>query len=136
MGTIIKRGERYQVKIRKKGYDPVSGTFRTRREAEAWMIEQEAAMNAGTFNPALARLAAAERGVMVLLYRPLSGHELLANLNGERNSQLKWDARLFGVGAQILRTLKVGKMQLLASPRKIPSMAGFGLEITGYVDKL
>jgi integrase len=51
MGTIIKRGERYQVKIRKKGYDPVSGTFRTRREAEAWMIEQEAAMNAGTFTP-------------------------------------------------------------------------------------
>ena len=36
---------------------------------------------------------------------------------------------------QILRALNVGKMRLLASPRKIPSMTGFGLEITGFVDK-
>jgi 3,4-dihydroxy 2-butanone 4-phosphate synthase/GTP cyclohydrolase II len=48
----------------------------------------------------------------------------------------KWDARLFGIGAQILRALGVGKMRLLASPRKIPSMTGFGLEITGYFDEL
>ena len=41
-------------------------------------------------------------------------------------------ARLFGIGAQILAELKVGKMQLLASPRKIPSMAGFGLTVTGH----
>ena len=33
------------------------------------------------------------------------------------------------------RALRVGKMRLLASPRKIPSMTGFGLEITGFVDK-
>jgi 3,4-dihydroxy 2-butanone 4-phosphate synthase/GTP cyclohydrolase II len=25
-------------------------------------------------------------------------------------------------------------MRLMASPRKIPSMAGFGLEITGYIE--
>ena len=44
-------------------------------------------------------------------------------------------SRTFGVGAQILRSLNVRKMRLLASPRKIPSMTGFGLEITGFVDK-
>ncbi|MDA0236646.1 MAG: bifunctional 3,4-dihydroxy-2-butanone-4-phosphate synthase/GTP cyclohydrolase II, partial [Proteobacteria bacterium] len=86
-------------------------------------------------NDALATLAGGEAGVIVLLYRPMSGRELLASLNGTQDRPVKWDARLFGVGAQILRALNVGKMRLLASPRKIPSMTGFGLEITGFVDK-
>ena len=86
-------------------------------------------------NDSLATLATAEAGVIVLLYRPMSGRELLASLNGTQDRPVKWDARLFGVGAQILRALNVGKMRLLASPRKIPSMTGFGLEITGFVDK-
>jgi len=32
----------------------------------------------------------------------------------------------------VLRDLNVGKMRLLARPRKMPSMAGFGLEVTGH----
>ncbi|PWF24060.1 bifunctional 3,4-dihydroxy-2-butanone-4-phosphate synthase/GTP cyclohydrolase II [Corticimicrobacter populi] len=40
--------------------------------------------------------------------------------------------RTYGIGAQILRDLNVGKMRLLARPRKMPSMAGFALTITGY----
>jgi 3,4-dihydroxy 2-butanone 4-phosphate synthase/GTP cyclohydrolase II len=43
------------------------------------------------------------------------------------------DLRLYGIGAQILRDLGVGKMRLMAAPRKMPSMAGFGLEVTGYL---
>jgi len=31
-----------------------------------------------------------------------------------------------------LKDLRVCKMQLLASPRKMPSMTGFNLEVTGY----
>jgi 3,4-dihydroxy 2-butanone 4-phosphate synthase/GTP cyclohydrolase II len=42
------------------------------------------------------------------------------------------DLRLYGVGAQILRQLGVRRMQLLGSPRRMPSMAGYGLEITGF----
>ena len=42
------------------------------------------------------------------------------------------DLRTYGIGAQILKDLGVGKMQLLASPRKMPSMTGFDLEVTGY----
>jgi 3,4-dihydroxy 2-butanone 4-phosphate synthase/GTP cyclohydrolase II len=42
------------------------------------------------------------------------------------------DLRNYGIGAQILRDLNVGKMRLLAKPRKMPSMAGFDLEVTGY----
>ena len=44
------------------------------------------------------------------------------------------DLRLYGIGAQILRDLGVGKMRLMATPRKMPSMAGFGLEVTGYAE--
>jgi GTP cyclohydrolase II len=42
------------------------------------------------------------------------------------------DLRTYGIGAQILRDLGVCKMKLLASPRKMPSMTGFQLEVTGY----
>jgi len=45
------------------------------------------------------------------------------------------DLRLYGIGAQILRDLGVGKMRLMAAPRKMPSMAGFGLEVTGYMQR-
>ncbi len=84
---------------------------------------------------AMQAIAGAEAGVIVLLYRPQSGRELLASLTGSRDGRpQKWDPRLFGVGAQILKALGVGKMRLLSSPRKIPSMAGFGLEITGFAD--
>jgi 3,4-dihydroxy 2-butanone 4-phosphate synthase / GTP cyclohydrolase II len=44
------------------------------------------------------------------------------------------DLRLYGIGAQILRDLGVGRMRLMATPRKMPSMAGFGLEVTGYAE--
>ena len=84
---------------------------------------------------ALERIASAECGVMVLLYRPQSGKELLAGINGGAVRRTRWDPRLFGIGAQILRDLKVGKMRVLAPRQKIPSMAGFGLEITGFIDQ-
>jgi 3,4-dihydroxy 2-butanone 4-phosphate synthase / GTP cyclohydrolase II len=45
------------------------------------------------------------------------------------------DLRDYGIGAQILKDLNVGKMRLLAVPRKMPSMAGFGLEVTGYLER-
>ncbi len=84
---------------------------------------------------ALRRIVDHGHGVMVLLYHPQGGQELLAQLNGDgaaaRPGQ-KWDPRLFGIGAQILRELNVGQMRLLASPRKIPSMTGFGLTVVGH----
>ncbi|MFC4296481.1 MAG: bifunctional 3,4-dihydroxy-2-butanone-4-phosphate synthase/GTP cyclohydrolase II [Castellaniella sp.] len=48
-------------------------------------------------------------------------------VDGERHG-----LRTFGIGAQILRDLGVGQARLLARPRKMPSMAGFSLTITGY----
>jgi 3,4-dihydroxy 2-butanone 4-phosphate synthase / GTP cyclohydrolase II len=75
-------------------------------------------------------------GVIVLLRRASSTPDLLAALQGEGETAkpaAKWDPRLYGIGAQILRDLGVRRMKLLASPRKMPSMAGFQLEITGYL---
>jgi 3,4-dihydroxy 2-butanone 4-phosphate synthase/GTP cyclohydrolase II len=45
------------------------------------------------------------------------------------------DLRTYGIGAQILRVCGVHKMQLMGAPRKMPSMMGYGLEITGYLAK-
>jgi 3,4-dihydroxy 2-butanone 4-phosphate synthase/GTP cyclohydrolase II len=44
------------------------------------------------------------------------------------------DLRTYGIGAQILRDVGVGKMRLMAKPRKMPSMAGYDLRVAGYVD--
>jgi 3,4-dihydroxy 2-butanone 4-phosphate synthase/GTP cyclohydrolase II len=44
----------------------------------------------------------------------------------------RMDLRTYGIGAQILKDLRVGKMTLLANPRKMPSMTGFNLEIMGF----
>ncbi len=43
------------------------------------------------------------------------------------------DLRTYGIGAQILRELGVARMKLLGSPRRMPSMTGYGLEVTGFV---
>ncbi|MFA7268802.1 MAG: bifunctional 3,4-dihydroxy-2-butanone-4-phosphate synthase/GTP cyclohydrolase II [Sterolibacterium sp.] len=85
---------------------------------------------------AMQTIAAAGSGVIVMLRRAESGMDLLAAFNDEPPSSrpgAKWDPRLYGIGAQILRNLGVGKMRLLATRRKMPSMTGFGLEICGYL---
>jgi 3,4-dihydroxy 2-butanone 4-phosphate synthase/GTP cyclohydrolase II len=83
---------------------------------------------------ALRTIAENGRGALVLLHRQESGNALLAALKDEPATRAarKWDPRIYGIGAQILREIGVGKMCLMASPRKMPSMAGFGLEITSY----
>jgi 3,4-dihydroxy 2-butanone 4-phosphate synthase/GTP cyclohydrolase II len=88
-----------------------------------------------TIPAALAAIAAAGRGVLVLLHRPESALDLRARaMSDQPPTETRMDLRNYGIGAQILRDLKVGKMRLLAKPRKMPSMAGFGLEVTGYDD--
>jgi 3,4-dihydroxy 2-butanone 4-phosphate synthase/GTP cyclohydrolase II len=44
------------------------------------------------------------------------------------------ELRTYGIGAQILRDVGVGRMKLMAKPRKMPSMAGFGLTAVGYLE--
>ena len=80
------------------------------------------------------------QGVAVLLNCSESGEQLLTQFEGKaRSAQApergRMDLRTYGVGAQILRELGVSKMHLMGQPRRMPSMAGYGLEITGYIPK-
>ncbi len=87
----------------------------------------------------LTEIQRAGKGVMVLMNCSRSGEslqeQLAAQLSGQRpvRQGRSMDLRTYGIGAQILRDLGVGRMRLMAAPRKMPSMAGFGLEVAGYV---
>jgi len=103
------------------------------------LLESRATTHSWTLDSALAAIKAEERGVAVLLNCGETADELFAQFAaldtcGTRPTgrAASMDLRTYGIGAQILKDLGVGKMQLLASPRKMPSMAGFDLEITGY----
>jgi len=85
-------------------------------------------------NDALRAIAGAESGVMVLLHRTENGADLLDRLAMNQGAQApKMDLRTYGIGAQILRDLGVTRMKVLGAPRKMPSMTGFDLEVTGYL---
>jgi 3,4-dihydroxy 2-butanone 4-phosphate synthase/GTP cyclohydrolase II len=86
-------------------------------------------------NEAMRTIAAADAGVIVLLRRPETGEMLLDRLKAapERAAPPKMDLRTYGIGAQILKDLGVTHMKIMAHPRKMPSMVGFDLEVTGYL---
>jgi len=85
----------------------------------------------------LTEIQRAGSGVLVLLNCSQSDEALQAQLAGDRPARQgrSMDLRTYGIGAQILRDLGVGRMRLMAAPRKMPSMAGFGLEVTGYAER-
>jgi 3,4-dihydroxy 2-butanone 4-phosphate synthase/GTP cyclohydrolase II len=89
-----------------------------------------------SINDAMCVIAEAEQGVIVLLHRKKNSIELMERIKltkSEISGVIKADLRGHGIGAQILKNLNVGKMRLLATPRKMPSVTGFGLEVTGYL---
>jgi 3,4-dihydroxy 2-butanone 4-phosphate synthase / GTP cyclohydrolase II len=97
------------------------------------LLDADSASHSWTIPGALEAVAKSGRGVVVLLHRPESAAELrLRALADAPPTPAKMDLRNYGIGAQILRDLNVGRMRLLAKPRKMPSMAGFDLEVTGY----
>ena len=105
------------------------------------LLETGTGVHTWGVSEALAAIAANGRGVMVLLNCSQSDDALEARLSdasldarASRRSDRSADLRTYGIGAQILRDLGVGHMRLLATPRKMPSMAGFGLEVVGYAD--
>ncbi|MCB1948558.1 MAG: 3,4-dihydroxy-2-butanone-4-phosphate synthase [Burkholderiales bacterium] len=82
-------------------------------------------------------IADAECGVVVFLRSEENNDKLVERVRLQQpgfSDRNKSDLRDHGIGAQILKDLNVGKMRLLATPRKMPSVTGFGLEVTSYVD--
>ncbi len=87
---------------------------------------------------ALEALWASPRSAAVLLNSGERADALLPRLlagTGETPSRRRgqMDLRTYGIGAQILRDLGIAKMRLLGSPRRMPSMTGYGLEVAGFV---
>ncbi|HWT53456.1 MAG TPA: bifunctional 3,4-dihydroxy-2-butanone-4-phosphate synthase/GTP cyclohydrolase II [Rhodocyclaceae bacterium] len=95
-------------------------------------LDTESRRHSFNIDQAMRAIGKSQSGVVVLLRGGYERSEVLAALRDEERPSARWDNRLYGVGAQILREVGVGKMKLLATPRHIPSMAGFGLEVTGY----
>jgi len=103
-------------------------------------LEPNRVMHSWGLDAALSRISADGTGVVVLLNCGESGEQLLNQFDGTaRSAQApergRMDLRSYGVGAQILRDCGVQKMRLMGNPRRMPSMAGYGLEITGYLSK-
>jgi 3,4-dihydroxy 2-butanone 4-phosphate synthase/GTP cyclohydrolase II len=101
-------------------------------------LEVNRAMHSWSLDTCLARIASEGRGVVVLLNCGESAAQLLSQFEGTARASHgpergRMDLRTYGVGAQILRQCGVHRMQLMGSPRRMPSMVGYGLEITGYL---
>ena len=101
-------------------------------------LERGRTLHSWSLDASLAHIAAEGKGVLVLLNCSETGEQLLSQFEGTaRPAQApergRMDLRTYGVGAQILRLCGVHKMRLMGSPRRMPSMAGYGLETTGYI---
>jgi 3,4-dihydroxy 2-butanone 4-phosphate synthase / GTP cyclohydrolase II len=101
-------------------------------------LEVGRAMHSWSVDAALARVASEGKGVVVFLNCGESAEQLLAQFDGTARASHgpergRMDLRTYGIGAQILRECGVHKMNLMGTPRRMPSMAGYGLEITGYI---
>lgn len=81
---------------------------------------------------AMAEVAKAGSGVVLLLGNPLSGPELLANLSRQQAPSPATYSTV-GAGSQILRDLGVRKMRLMSSPMKFNAISGFDLEVVEYL---
>lgn len=103
-------------------------------------LEPNRVMHSWGLDAALARISVEGTGVVVLLNCGESGEQLLNQFDGTARSahgpeRGRMDLRSYGVGAQILRDCGVHKMRLMGNPRRMPSMTGYELEITGYLSK-
>ena len=103
-------------------------------------LEVQRSMHSWSLDTSLQYINAQGCGVAVLLNCGESADQLMAQFEGRaRSAQApergKMDLRTYGVGAQILRECGVHKMKLMGQPRRMPSMTGYGLEITAYIPK-
>ncbi len=92
-----------------------------------------------SLDSSLAHIVQEGHGVAVLLNCGESTEQLLAQVARAAHAahapiRSPMDLRTYGTGAQILRECGVRRMKLLGTPRRMPSMAGYGLEIASYVE--
>jgi 3,4-dihydroxy 2-butanone 4-phosphate synthase/GTP cyclohydrolase II len=103
-------------------------------------LEIQRPMHSWSLDQSLTHIAATGHGVAVLLNCGETAEQLLAQFEGTARASHapergRMDLRTYGVGAQILRELGVLRMNLMGTPRRMPSMAGYGLEVAGYIHR-
>lgn len=87
-------------------------------------------------NKAMAHIARADKGVILYIRHGEKGDAIINKLksldtNPDNDPNIASEQRDFGVGAQILRDLNVGKINLLSSAdKKRIGLIGYGLEIS------
>jgi 3,4-dihydroxy 2-butanone 4-phosphate synthase/GTP cyclohydrolase II len=104
------------------------------------LLDSRATSHSWNLPAAMQAIKAAESGVIVLLNCSETASELFAQFEDKSAPRAagraaNLDLRTYGIGAQILKKVGVRKMKLMANPRKMPSMTGFDLEVTGYMTK-
>lgn len=106
------------------------------------ILFQGATTHSWSVSDALKAIVAAPAGLLILLNCQGSTELLFSQFEAWNQDateetavadrESRYGLRTYGIGAQIMRDLNVGRARLLARPRKMPSMAGFSLTITGY----
>ncbi|WP_334108304.1 bifunctional 3,4-dihydroxy-2-butanone-4-phosphate synthase/GTP cyclohydrolase II [Methylobacillus sp.] len=99
------------------------------------LIDESSRSHSWNTLQAMRKIQEAQSGVVVLLHGGEDATNLVERIKfADEPVRIRQDLRNYGIGSQILLDLGVRKMKLLAAPRKMPSIVGFGLEITGYVE--
>ena len=94
-------------------------------------------MHSWSLEDSLRYIHAQQRGVVVLLNCGESAEQLLAQFNGTAQPSVapgnrSHDLRSYGIGAQVLRECGVRKINIMGKSRRMPSMAGYDLEVVGF----
>ena len=104
------------------------------------LLDTRASSHSWPLPRSLAALRESRAGVAVLLNCSADTQSWLSQLLPDdatrapaTPARTQMDLRTYGIGAQILRELGVRRMTLLGSPRRMPSMVGYGLEVTAFV---
>jgi 3,4-dihydroxy 2-butanone 4-phosphate synthase/GTP cyclohydrolase II len=129
--ALVKGTWRPEEAIAARVHEPLSlfDALETGRTMHSWSLDET-----------LHFIATEGRGVAVLLNCGESAEQLMAQFEGRATpshgpGRGRMDLRSYGIGTQILLQSGVRKMRLMGNPRRMPSMAGYGLEITGYLSR-
>ena len=97
-----------------------------------------------SIDAALEKIAQEGKGVLVILNPYEEGQELAREVRQHKMNQLGGprpddetknpELRRYGLGAQILNDIGVGKMRIMGAPRKLHSLGGYGLELDEWVE--
>ncbi len=112
--------------VRVHNMDPLRDLFMVKRPG-LWSLQA-----------AMAEVARAGSGVVLLLANQMTGSTLLEHLDRQLGESGKGNANAgtystVGAGSQILRDLGVRKMRLLSKPMRFNAISGFDLEVVEYL---